>query len=90
MIYLSVSTRSSFRISLLYIGFDQRWATPTPELELTSELTLFYSELEWSFENIDRVGVEIFNKVWSWSGVGVAYRRSCPSLASMNILAVQI
>ncbi len=61
----------------------QRWATPTPELKLTPELTLFYSdlelvlltlelELEWSFENID--------------GVGVAYPRSCPSLIIWIIL----
>jgi hypothetical protein len=28
---------------------SQRWATPTPELELTPELTLFYSELERSW-----------------------------------------
>jgi hypothetical protein len=46
----------------------QRWATPTPEL------TLFYSEeLEWSFEKIDGVGVELELKflirLWSWSGV---------------------
>jgi hypothetical protein len=33
-------------------------------------------ELEWSFENIDGVGVEILIRY----GVGVAYPRSCPSL----------
>jgi hypothetical protein len=40
----------------------QRWATPTPELELTPELTLFYSELEWLTPGVPHlwsVGVQI-------------------------------
>jgi hypothetical protein len=38
---------------------NQRWATPTPELEITPELTLFYSEFD------------SFNTGWSWSGVAL-------------------
>jgi len=36
------------------------------------------------------VGMELELKFLIRYGAGVAYRRSCPSLASMNILAVQI
>ncbi len=37
----------------------QRWATPTPKLELTPEFTLFYSELELILLIRDVVGVEL-------------------------------
>jgi hypothetical protein len=37
-------------------------------------------ELEWSFEKIDGVGVELELKFLIRYGVGVAYPRSCPSL----------
>jgi len=45
----------------------QRWVTPTPELELTPKLTLFYSELEWLTPGVAHlwsVGVKISTPIY--------------------------
>ncbi len=49
------------------------------------ELVLRTLELEWSFENIDRVGLELELKFLIRYGVGMAYHRSCPSLVNHRI-----
>ena len=66
----SVSTPFQNRLISWFCGeksneIDLRWATSTPELELTPELTLSQPELEWSWSWV------FVTRERSWSGVGL-------------------